>query len=93
MTASFKILPMKTKRNRGRGTKGEKLSTTFERVEDQAIAIDKARDRLNRVTSECVFSMGQNLREAQERLAKNGDGTFVKWCNQRLKLGKTTAYK
>lgn len=81
------IVLHKTGPQRGRHWK------SFKKVEEHAKAIEEAQAIVRKTTSEQILLIGQKLAEAQKRLARFGEGTFIRWCELRLKLRKTTVYK
>lgn len=77
-------------------------SKTFNKVENEAVAIDEAMGRLNNATAifeksntQVALEVGAILATAQAKLSKYGEGVFIRWIQERLRLRlkKTTAYK
>lgn len=73
--------------------KFENLSKTYDKVEEEAVEIDKAQDGIRQTSVEKVLVIGELLWKAHDKLANYGDGVFNNWCKQRLKLKRTTAWK
>ena len=75
-------------------------SKTFQKVEGEARAVDEAMGRLDSATAifersrtQVAMEVGAVLAAAQAKLSKYGEGVFNRWLSDRLKLGKSTAYK
>ena len=77
-----------------------KPSKTFLKVETEAQEVDVALGRFNSATAifeksktQTALEVGAVLTAAQKKLSKYGEGVFIRWIQERLKLKKTTAYK
>lgn len=66
---------------------------SFQLVEEEAKSIEAAQSAMRKTTSDHVLLIGQQLKLANDKLARFGEGTFLKWCAIRLELKKTTTYK
>ena len=80
--------------------KKRKPSKTFQRVEREAKAADAALGRLDSATAvfeksrtQVALEVGAVLATAQVKLSRYGEGVFIRWIQERLKLRRTTAYK
>ena len=76
------------------------MSKTFKQVEYETKAIKSALGRLNIATgifeksrTQVALEVGAALTTAQAKLSRYGEGVFIRWIRNRLKLKKTTAYK
>lgn len=77
-----------------------KPSKTFLKVEAEAQEVDAALGRLNSLTAvfeksktQTALEVGAILAAAQKKLSKYGEGVFIRWIQERLKLKKTRAYQ
>lgn len=71
----------------------KKLSPRAERkLADHAAVIVEALARMRRATAAEVLLIGKELVAAQNKLGNRGNGTFCRWCTQKLRISRATAY-
>lgn len=77
-----------------------KPSKTFKQLETEAQEVDAVLNRLNTSTAifeksrtQVALEVGAILTAAQKKLSKYGEGTYIRWIQERLGMKKTTAYK
>lgn len=77
-----------------------KASKTFLKVETEAQEVDAVLNRLKTSTAifeksrtQTALEVGAILTAAQTKLSKYGEGTYIRWIQERLGMKKTTAYK
>jgi hypothetical protein len=70
--------------------------TPLDDIEALEAHAERIRETIGQSRSKALqhaLKVGEELVAAQERLAHNGDGTFVRWCWEACSLKKSTAYK
>jgi hypothetical protein len=71
------------------------LSNTFKDrdLEKHALAIDEQRGRVRRITAKSILTIGAELEAGRIHLSGHGDGVFGAWCEERLDIKRTTAWR
>lgn len=62
-------------------------------LERHAESVLKITERQRRSGVENALKLGEELKAAQDRLSNHGNGTFGKWCKERLGMSRDTAYR
>lgn len=66
---------------------------SFIKVEANARRIEAAYDELRKKDVQTILHIGKELHDAQLKLARYGEGTFIKWCKNRLSYSKSSVYR
>ena len=82
----LRVDPQKMKR-------GSKISRTWELVEKEALLIDEQRTIIIQTKVERTLKISEVLHQAHEKLANYGDGVFLAWTRDRIKIPRTTAWR
>ena len=64
-----------------------------DQLEKHAREITATQEAVRRISAEGVLKIGKRLALAQELLANKGNGTFVKWIEDRLGMSFKSAYR
>lgn len=71
---------------------GEIPAADAKALERHAESVLKIQERQRRMSVENALKLGEELAAAQSKLSNHGNGTFGKWCKERLGMSRMTAY-
>jgi hypothetical protein len=70
---------------------GDMPASDSKALERHAETVLRIQERQRTSTIENAFKLGEELAEARNRLSNHGNGTFGKWCKERLGMSSQTA--